>query len=50
MATVVEAANVGHAVQQASLCSEGIVTSFIRNPSGAIDAACAAQIAPVAFQ
>jgi pimeloyl-ACP methyl ester carboxylesterase len=50
LATVVEVANVGHAVQQASPCSERIVTSFILNPSGPIDAACATQIAPVAFR
>ena len=49
-ATVVEVANVGHAVQQASPCTEAIVTAFIRNPSGAIDVSCAAQVPPVTFR
>ena len=49
-AAVIEFANVGHAVQQASPCGEAVVTAFIRDPAGTIDGACAAQIPPIAFQ
>jgi len=49
-ATVVEFAHVGHGAQQSSSCGEALVTAFIRNPSGTIDPACAAQLAPISFR
>jgi len=49
-ATVVEFAHVGHGAQQSSPCGEALVTAFIRNPSGTIDPACAAQLAPISFR
>ncbi len=49
-ATVVEFAHVGHGAQQSSACGEALVAAFIRNPSGAVDPTCAAQVPPISFR
>ena len=49
-ARVVEFANVGHGVQQASPCGERVVSAFIQTPASAIDTSCAEAVPPIEFR